>query len=64
METCDKIRDTAHKHGIKAVMHCATGAFAADAINRGFDMVMLTSDLSCMAAGAQVQLNDFKSGIK
>lgn len=56
LATCDKIRDTAHKHGIKAVMHCAGGDFAAGALNRGFDMVMLTSDLACMIAGAQTQL--------
>lgn len=56
LATCDKIRDAAHKHGIKAVMHCAGGEFAAGAINRGFDMVMLTSDLACMIAGAQTQL--------
>src|SRR4029434_1106770 len=29
MATCDKIRDTAHKHGKKACMHCASGTFAA-----------------------------------
>ncbi len=64
LETCNKILATAHKHGIKAVMHCATGAFAADALNRGFDMVMLTSDLSCMIAGAQAQLADLKANTK
>src|SRR4029453_8756192 len=43
LATCDKIRDAAHKHGIKAVMHCASAGFAAGAVKRGFDMVMLTS---------------------
>ena len=52
MATCDKIRDAAHKHGIKCVMHCASAAFAAGAVKRGFDMIMLTSDLACMIAGA------------
>ncbi len=64
IETCDKILATAHKHGIKAVMHCGSGAFAAGAIKRGFDMVMLTSDTACMVAGAQAQLNAYKDGIK
>ena len=41
-------------------MHCGSGAFAADAVKRGFDMVMLTSDLACMVAGAQAQLSAFK----
>src|SRR5262247_4325981 len=59
--TCDKIRDAAHKHSIKAVMHCASAAFAAGAVKRGFDMVMLTSDLSCMIAGARMQLEELKA---
>ena len=61
LATCDKIRDTAHKHSIKAVMHCAGAEFAAGAVKRGFDMVMLTSDLACMVAGVRRQLDDFKA---
>jgi 4-hydroxy-2-oxoheptanedioate aldolase len=61
MATCDKIRDAAHKHGIKAVMHCASAAFAAGAVKRGFDMVMLTSDLASMIAGVRRQLDDLKA---
>jgi 4-hydroxy-2-oxoheptanedioate aldolase len=61
LATCDKILAAAHKHGIKAVMHCAGAEFAAGAVKRGFDMVMLTSDLNCMIAGAQRQLDDFKA---
>ena len=61
LSTCDKIRETAHKHGIKAVMHCASASFAAGAVKRGFDMVMLTSDLSCMIAGARLQLDELKA---
>src|SRR5437773_8760981 len=59
--TCDKILAAAHKAGIKCVMHCASAAFAAGAVKRGFDMVMLTSDLSCMIAGAKMQLEEFKA---
>ena len=61
MATCDKIRETAHKHGIKACMHCASAAFAAGAIKRGFDLVMLTSDLASMVAGVRRQLDDLKA---
>jgi 4-hydroxy-2-oxoheptanedioate aldolase len=63
LATCDKIRDTAHKHGIKAVMHCAGAEFAAGAIERGFDMVMLTSDLNCLIAGARQQLDALKAKV-
>ncbi len=61
MATCDKILAAAHKAGIKCVMHCAAADFAAGAVKRGFDMVMLTSDLSCMIAGAKSQLEQLKS---
>jgi 4-hydroxy-2-oxoheptanedioate aldolase len=64
METCDKIRDAAHKHGIKACMHCASAAFAAGAVKRGFDLVMLTSDLASMIAGVRRQLDDLKAATK
>ncbi len=58
---CDRIRDTAHKHGIKACMHCASAAFAAGAVKRGFDLVMLTSDLASMIAGVRRQLEELRA---
>jgi len=61
MSTCDRIRDAAHKHGIKACMHCASAAFAAGAVKRGFDLIMLTSDLASMIAGVRRQLDDLKA---
>jgi 4-hydroxy-2-oxoheptanedioate aldolase len=61
LATCDRIRDAAHKHGIKAAMHCASAAFAAGAVKRGFDIVMLTSDLASMVAGVRKQLDDLKA---
>ena len=61
MATCDKILAAAHKHGIKCVMHCAAAPFAAGALKRGFDMVMLTSDLSCMIAGVKTLMDEFKA---
>ncbi|MDA0664031.1 MAG: aldolase/citrate lyase family protein [Proteobacteria bacterium] len=63
LATCDRILAAAHKAGIKCVMHCAGAEFAAGAIKRGFDMVMLTSDMNCMIAGARQQLDAFKAGI-
>ncbi len=63
LATCDKIRDTAHKHGKKACMHCVSAAFAAGAIKRGFDLVMLTSDINCMVAGVRKQLDDLKAAV-
>jgi 4-hydroxy-2-oxoheptanedioate aldolase len=62
MDWCHKIRDAAHRHGKKACMHCASGAFAAGALERGFDLVMLTSDVLCLVGGVRKQLEDFKAG--
>lgn len=64
MATCDKIKAAAHKAGIKCVMHCAGADFAAGAVKRGFDMVMLTGDLACMIAGARLQLDTLKAKSK
>jgi 4-hydroxy-2-oxoheptanedioate aldolase len=64
MATCDKIRDAAHKHGIKVCMHCASGTFAASAVKRGFDLVMVTADLASMVAGVRRHLDDLKAGTK
>ena len=61
LATCDKILAAAHKHGIKAVMHCASADFAAGAVKRGFDMVMLTSDLNLLSAGARQFLDDYNA---
>ena len=63
MATCDKIRETAHRHGKKACMHCAAAPFAIGALKRGFDLVMLTSDVSCMIASARQQLAALKDGV-
>jgi 4-hydroxy-2-oxoheptanedioate aldolase len=61
MAACERIRETAHRHGIKACMHCASAAFAAGAVKRGFDLIMLTSDVASMTAGARRQLDDLKT---
>jgi 4-hydroxy-2-oxoheptanedioate aldolase len=61
LAACNRILEVAHTHGIKACMHCASAAFAADAVKRGFDLIMLTSDLASMIAGARRQLEDLKA---
>lgn len=61
LETCDRIRDTAHRHGKKAAMHTASAAFAAGAVARGFDLVMLTSDVLCLTAAARRQLEELRA---
>src|SRR2546423_236945 len=60
MATCDQIRDTAHKHGKKACMHCASAAFAAGAGQRGVDLLMLTSHPASMVARGRPPPHDPK----
>jgi 4-hydroxy-2-oxoheptanedioate aldolase len=60
IQTCDNIRETAHKHGIKAAMHTASAAFSAGSVARGFDLVMLTSDVLCLRSAATQQLRELK----
>lgn len=61
IEMCDRIVAAAHKHGKKAGMHTNSAAFSADAIKRGFDLVMLTSDVVSMTRGAKRELDDLKA---
>ena len=43
-------------------MHCASGTFAAGAVKRGYDLVMVTSELASMIAGVGRHLADLKAG--
>ena len=63
LAACDRIREAAHRHGKKAAMHCYSGGFAAKAAARGFDLVMLTSDLGCLNAGVKSVLAAWRAGI-
>jgi 4-hydroxy-2-oxoheptanedioate aldolase len=64
MATCDRIKEAAHRHGKKVCMHCASAGFAAGAIQRGFDLVMITSDLGSMIAGVKLQINAFNEALQ
>lgn len=63
LAACDRIRDAAHRHGIKACMHCGSAEFAANAVKRGFDLVMLASDIGSLTAGVRGQVDDFKAAL-
>lgn len=63
LDTVARIRETAHKHGVKAGMHCAGSPFAIKKALEGFDLVMLTSDSGCMVRAANEQLTALHQGI-
>jgi len=44
-----------------ALPHFRACAPSAGAIKRGFDLIMLTSDVACLTAGARRQLDDLKA---
>jgi hypothetical protein len=45
-------------------MHCASAEFAVASVKRGFDMVMITSDITCMIVGLKKQINTFHEALK
>jgi hypothetical protein len=45
-------------------MHCASAEFAAASVKRGFDMVMITSDLTSMIAGIKKEITNFHAALK
>jgi hypothetical protein len=45
-------------------MHCASAEFAAASVKRGFDMVMITSDLTSMIAGVKKEITNFHQALK
>jgi 4-hydroxy-2-oxoheptanedioate aldolase len=57
LATVQNIRETAHRRGIHAGMHCAGAEFAAKKVQEGFDVVMLTSDVACLGRAASEQLS-------
>ena len=47
-----KIRAAAHAAGIRAALHCGTPEYAARAVDWGFDMVTVSSDVRLLTAAA------------
>ena len=64
MSTCERIKEAAHRHGKKVCMHCAGAEFAAASVKRGFDMVMITSDITSLIAGVKKQIITFHEALK
>ena len=56
IEAFKRIREAAHRHGIKACLHCGGPEYAARGVEWGFDLVTVSGDsrLLAQAAGASV----------
>jgi len=53
IEAIKEILAAAHKHGIKAGLHCGTPEYAKRAVDWGFDLVTLLNDARMLAAAAE-----------
>lgn len=58
MERIDAILERAQKHGVKAGIHTLSTAYANEMIDKGFDLVTLSSDFRHMMASASAMLSD------
>ena len=53
LDLIDHVRETAHKHGKVCGIHAATPAYGRSMLDRGFDLVTATSDVSLVSGGAR-----------
>lgn len=58
MERIDAALAAAKKHGIRAGMHTMSAAYANEMIDKGFDLVTLSSDFRHLMASAAAMLSD------
>jgi 4-hydroxy-2-oxoheptanedioate aldolase len=54
------ILQAAHRAGIKAALHCGSAAYAAQAVEWGFDMVTVSSDARLLAGAAGASVAEFR----
>lgn len=55
-----RILSSAHAAGIKAALHCGTPAYAAKAVEWGFDFVTVGNDVRLLAAAASSSVKSFR----
>ena len=52
----EEILQTAHKHGVKAGIHCPSGKSVRDKFQKGFDFATILNDVRLMAAAAEAEI--------
>lgn len=63
IEAIHKILAAAHAHGKKAVLHCGSAAYAARALEWGFDMVTIANDVRMLTAAAAASMEEIREVI-
>jgi 4-hydroxy-2-oxoheptanedioate aldolase len=56
LSVLDKIRTTAHAHGVKVGIHTMTGAYSKEMFERGFNLATIMNDSGLMLTAAKAQV--------
>jgi 4-hydroxy-2-oxoheptanedioate aldolase len=62
IETIQRLLGRAHCSGIRANLHTATPAYALRAVEWGFDLLTVSSDVHLLAAAAHASVQTFRNG--
>ena len=57
----EEILKVAHKHGVKAGIHCPSGSSVRDKFKKGFDFATILTDFRLMAAAAESEIKEARS---
>jgi 4-hydroxy-2-oxoheptanedioate aldolase len=63
IETIQRLLEHAHHAGIRAGLHTATPAYALRAVEWGFDLVTVSSDVYLLSAAARASVQTFRKGL-
>lgn len=63
VEAIDSILAAAKKHGIAAGIHCGTPAYAAQMIDKGFQLVTIASEMGLMQNAATAAVKAVREGV-
>tara|TARA_A100001011_G_scaffold218231_2_gene226159 strand:+ start:2068 stop:2841 length:774 start_codon:yes stop_codon:yes gene_type:complete len=63
IDAIKRILSTAKKHSVRACLHCVSSSYAIKAINWGFDLVTLNSDVRLLTSSASKSVEEFRKGI-
>ena len=64
LDAIHRIRDVAHKAGIRAALHTGSAAYAAKAIGWGFDLVTVSNDVRLLAGAAEASVAEVRRRVE
>lgn len=59
-----RIAETCRRHGKLAALHCGEAAYAARAVEWGFDLVTIAADIRLLTAGARAELQKARNLVR